>query len=294
MTSGSQVQKRRARRRMSVPHPPSTSTSILACNPLPHSLAHLDLSTASPAPILASIRLLVLNHLAELEKTLAYFDIPAAETAKLKGEDAIEDARAWAMQGLDMLGRIRNDVCSHLPDLPSDPAIVEVLFGNQLHDYSYAIMDDIKSALPSLHMPDVQSRLQGVRSHLPEVQLDLHQPMKYLPTLSHHLQSLHTHLSSMKAMHGYSRPSFPSTRSVMILLDKLLSSDLVHAVQHRVDERRNTFGKAANKLSVALKKSLDGSRLVTYVDLPLEWRNNPFVNRGYRCVQMNIEIMSVY
>ena len=40
--------------------------------------------------------------------------------------------------------------------------------------------------------------------------------------------------------------------------------------------------EAAREVKEALMASLDGSRLVRYVDLPMEWRNNHYVEGGYR------------
>ena len=42
--------------------------------------------------------------------------------------------------------------------------------------------------------------------------------------------------------------------------------------------------KAAVEVARAMRRSLNGSRLIHYVDLPEKWRNNRFVARGYRYV----------
>ncbi|KAH8119424.1 HlyIII-domain-containing protein [Phellopilus nigrolimitatus] len=295
-TTGSevQVQMRRSRHRLSSAHTPH-SLPVQACNPLPSSLAALDLSAASPAPVLASVRVLVLSHLAELERRLAPSDSSTSESWKSKGEETVEDARVWAREAIEMLRGIRSDVCSHLPELPFDATSLEELLKTHFHDLFYpALMDDIRSHLPELprpympdfNLPDVQSRLQDVRSHLPEMPVDFNQPMSYLPTLSHHLNSLHAHLSDLNTCSG-SLPSLPSTSTLSDLLDRLLSSNLVPAVLHRADGQESALEKAAKDMSKALKKSLDGAELVTYVDLPNEWRNNPWVVRGYRFIPLN-------
>ncbi|THH04497.1 hypothetical protein EW145_g5482 [Phellinidium pouzarii] len=287
-----QVMKRRIRRRLSSPHP-TRSPPLITCNPLPSSLAALDLPVSSPAFALASVRVLVLSHLAELERRLSHPDLPFAESLRNKGEDTVEEARVLAGDALAMLRRIRSDVCSHLPDLPFDAGSVEVL-KTHFNEFSYpTFVDDIRSHLPDMpefHMPDVHSRLQGVCLHLPEISVDLSQPMKpmnYLPVLSRHLDSLHTHLSTLNAGPSCAFPSLPTAHTLLDLLDKLLSSDLVPSVLHRVDGHDSALEKAAKDISNALKKSLNGSRLVTYVDLPGEWRNNPWVNRGYRFIPLN-------
>jgi len=42
--------------------------------------------------------------------------------------------------------------------------------------------------------------------------------------------------------------------------------------------------KATHEIKIAVQRSLNGSKLIHYVDLPKEWRNNPFVHRGYRFI----------
>ena len=270
-TYGSQtntVRKRRMSRRLSAPHRPRLDLA-LKCNSLPSSLVPLDLSTTSVGPTLASVRVLVLSHLAELEENL----VPIETNW---GEETMEEAQKWANQALEMLNRIREDVCSHLPEFPFETPTVEAM-KTRLHDLTHnGLVEDIRSHLPE--MSTMQTRLQDARSHLPDLP-DFHHPMKYLPELSHRLQTLHDHLTSCN---NCSHLSLPSTASVSELLDKILSSDLVPAVLHRDHGKESPLEKAAKEMSNALKKSLDGSRLVTYVDLPCEWRNNHFVNRGYR------------
>lgn len=290
--------RRPMKRRLSTPQSIRT-VPALACNPLPSSLAPLDLSSASPGPLLASVRLLVLSHLAELEGSLSSSEPSLTERLISRGEETVEEARAWAREGLEMLRRIRVDVCSHLPDLPFDAASVEEICMSYLHDLpGSAVLNDLRTHLPELpsipdfELPDMQSRLQDVRARLPDVQIDLRRPMDYLPTLSHHLQSLHSHLSASHIYADCPIPSLPSTRTIADFLDKLLSSDLLPDVLHRSqDGGESTLEKAAKEvekvatdLARALKQSLNGSRLVTYMDLPHEWRNNPFVSRGYRYV----------
>ena len=259
-----------------------------SCNPLPPSLAALDLPLAMPAPVLASIRFLVLTHLAELEGRLSTCEASLAETLVSRGEGAVEEARAWANEALEMLGRIRDDVSSHLPELPFDPIKVEETLKAHLHDLSHsAFVDDIRSRLPELS--DVQSRIQDVRSHLPDMSIDLNQPFKYLPTLNTHLQTLNAHLSSMRANSTYSLLSLPSTATISEILERLSTSNMIPNVLQRMDGQERTLEKAVEKAAReittytrALKQSLDGARLVTYVDLPVEWQSNPFVTRGYR------------
>lgn len=218
------------------------------------------------------MRVLVLSHLTELERRLS---------ASGRGEETVEEAMHWARDTLEMLRRIRSDVSAHLPDLPFDPH----LQGGGVEELLRAHLPD---ALPDLniHFPDVHTRLQDVRTHLSDISVDLSQPMSYLPVLSAHLNSLHAHLAELRA--EYSLPSLPSSETLSLVLDRILSSDRVPSVLHRVDGHDSPFEKAARDMSTALKKSLDGSQLVSYRDLPGEWRNNPWVSSGYRYVRISV------
>ncbi|EJD03196.1 HlyIII-domain-containing protein [Fomitiporia mediterranea MF3/22] len=278
--------------------PRSASTS---CNPLSSSLTTSSLSMASHAPVLASVRVLVLSHLAELERRLVSITLSLEdsenETLDNSGEQLVTgETHSWAHDTLEMLRRIRSDVSSHLPDLPFDVPALEELLHTHFHDLSYQVLlDDIRAHLPDLprpHMPDftlsdVQTKLHDVRAHLYEMSLDMSQPMSYLPVLSQHLNSLQAHLAAVSARSDYVLPSLPPTSTLSELLDRVLSSDMVPAVLHRVDGHDSPFERVAREYSEALKKSYNGARLVSYVDLPKEWRNNPWVDSGYRFIPLH-------
>lgn len=270
---------------------------------------------ASPAPVLASLRVLVLSHLAELERRVTSASLPLSSPTSASSSDAGSDNElewpdslkseeetmmmdeamlSWAHDTLEMLQHIRSDVSSHLPDLPFDAHALEELLRTHLHDLSYqSLLDELRAHLPDLprpHMPDftladVQHRLQDVKTHIREMSssLDLSSPLDYLPVLSAHLNSLHTHLTTVSTPSDM-LPSLPTTSTLSELLDRVLSSDLVPTVLHRVDGHDSPLEKAAKEMSEALKKSYNGAKLVSYVDLPGEWRSNPWVHSGYRCV----------
>lgn len=260
-----------------------------SCHSLPSSIS-------STLPLLASLRILVLSHLSELESRIASIEMLSSETLMSKGEARAEEA-------IEMMKRIQAEVKSHLPDLPFDVHNLEEILANHFPDIScQSVIDDFRSHLPEIRRPtvldfnisDVQSRIQDVRS---QMSVDLSQPMNYLPVLSRHLDSLHTLLSTMELPSGCPLPSLPTTATLSQLLDKLLSSNFVPSVLHRVDGNDSPLEKVAGHMSVALKKSLDGSQLVRYVDLPHEWRNNPWVERGYRFIPLHrwpIIILSLF
>ncbi|KAL5507028.1 IZH3 [Sanghuangporus vaninii] len=315
------------KRRQSAPQRPRSSSSSSSCSPLSSPLGGLDLYMASPAPILASVRVLVLSHLAELERRLTSSNLalssptspsfpnsdsddgqdlvrPESPISQGGEEEAMlpmdEALLSWAHDTLDMLRRIRSDVALHLPDLPFDAQVLEELLHTHLHDLSYqSLLDELRAHLPDLprpHMPeftlsDVQNRFQDVKTQIREMSssLDLSRPLDYLPVLSAHLNSLHARLSSVSTSSGsaYTLPSLPTTSTLSELLDRVLSSDLVPTVLHRVDGNDSPLEKAAKEMSETLKKSLDGAKLVSYVDLPREWRSNPWVYHGYRFIPLH-------
>jgi adiponectin receptor len=249
-----------------------------------------------PVSLLGSLRILVLSHLSELEKRITAIEMPSSGSLMTKGEAKAEEALEWTADTVEMLRRIRSEVSSHLPDLPFDAHHLEDLLANHFHDISYqTLLDDIRSHLPQLRRPsisdfnlaDMQTRFQDVRLQIHDLSVDFSQPFNYLPVLSRHLDSLHSHLSSLHASSECSLPSLPSTATLSQLLDKLLSSDMVPTILHRVDGNDSPFERAARDASKALKKSLNGSQLVEYVDLPGDWRNNPFVNSGYRFIPLH-------
>jgi len=81
------------------------------------------------------------------------------------------------------------------------------------------------------------------------------------------------------------------------LVDALLSSELVAELKVDVDKAEDLFELAAKEVRDAVKRSFEGSRLIQYYDLPHQWRNNPFVTRGYRFIPIErwpLIIMSLF
>lgn len=262
------------------------------CHQLPHSVEALDLSLTSLTPTLASLRLHVLSYLADLETRLSLLESPiTTESLMAKGEMTMEDARAWARDGLEMLRSIREDVCSHLPDLfdlDSVPSVEEFV-NTHMPDVSTLPADvcshlpnmpDVRSQLFDFTLPDVRSRLDDVRSRISDI--DFNRPLSYVPTLSDRLQSLQAHLSSMEQASCTYLSSFEPSASLSTLLDKILSSHFVADISSDLRSGEERLEKAALEITAAMKRSLNGSRLIQYVDLPEQWRNNPFVKGGYR------------
>lgn len=268
----------------------------LTCQRLPRSLEALDLSTASAKQTLASLRFLILSYLADLETTLSQLESPTidlgiAEVVKAKGELTVEEARIWAKVALEMLDNIRADVRSHLPDFHFADISVENL-KSHLPDFDLpdvASFNDMRSRLPDMvdvrsHLPDfsladMSARLDEAKARFADLDF---QPLNYIPVLSDHLQSLHKHLTSLEMPSGYNVPSLPSHGILSDLVDALLSSEFVAELKEDVDEAEDLLGQAAQEVKDAVKRSFEGACLIHYHELPKQWRNNPFVTRGYR------------
>ncbi|TFY80904.1 hypothetical protein EWM64_g3112 [Hericium alpestre] len=279
----------------------------ITCQPLPASIEALDLSSASPTTHLASLRILVLSYLADLETRLAQLDSPLTdiclgETLLSRGEIKVEEARAWAKDGLEMLNRIRLDVLSHLPEFTIDSASVENYVASRfselpdvpsLKDVASHLPDmpDVRAHLPQLDLPDMRSRLDDVRSRISDI--DLHHPMQYIPTLSNHLQSLQSHLTSLQS--GTTFSSLKPNSRLLELLETLRAGSA--SVEKSVGKVEDRLGRAAWDVARAIQRSLDGAKLIRYTDLPEQWRNNPFVTHGYRFIPLNrwpLIIMSIF
>ncbi|KAF5322612.1 hypothetical protein D9619_001316 [Psilocybe cf. subviscida] len=321
-TSKRTVRVRRLRRRLSAPSAAQSAPKL--CRSLSHNLEALDLSSASPTQALASLRFLVLSYLADLERRLRELGSPDYDAWKLSGESTMEDAAQWARTALDMLDNIRADVCSHLPEVPfADLSSVEAFVKSHLPDLPdvpnftemrsrFPDMAEMRSRFPDMpHLPDMAE----MRSHLPEIpslpdmdevrgmmrhkledvrtlfkELDLQEPLGYIPTLSDHLDNLNSHLSSIDVDPD---AFFLPNTGLYDYLDSLLNSDFLADILGSVDkpteqlaEGEGMFEHAAHEVTAAVQRSLQGVKLIRYDDLPHPWRNNPFVEEGYRFIPL--------
>ena len=258
-------------RRQSIIH--SALAPRISCQPQPHSLDALDISSTSPAAAFASLHFNVLSCLADIETFLSQIESPLPDfdlgQAIAKGELKVEEVRAWAKDGLEILKQIKAELRSHLPEFYLDSTSVESYVSARLHDFSDA------------------SNLKRVTSRLPDLS-HLPRPEHYVAILSTHLKSLHSHLSSSKALSHMGFPSFPSTTKLSELIDTMMASDRLHAVLRApsMSWTEDALGRAAMEVARAIERSVHGAKLITYGDLPTEWRNNPFVTHGYRFVPL--------
>jgi adiponectin receptor len=293
------INRRIHRRRLSSPAFFRTSFApkfphALPCKPLPTSVEALDLSGSSPFQKLASLRVVLLSYLEALEKRLAELSESSLSDMYTKGEDTVDE---WARTGLTMLESIRAEVTSHLPEVHSTeeiPPSVEEFVRTHFMDlrslptmleWDADMLPDLASTASSM-----KERLDFARSRFTE--MDLPTPTGYMSRLSERLHSLHDHLSSMDIM-----PSLASSP----MLESVLGSDKIRgfleetstAVTEFIEETSNVVSegeimleRAALDIANAVKRSLDGTQLIHYVDLPDAWKSNPFITQGYRYVHM--------
>lgn len=290
--------------------------ALQICQPLPHSVKDLVLRDASPIQALASVRVLVLSYLAELESQLTLVESPGLDSWRAKGEMTIDEASQLAHEALEMLNSIRTDVYSHLPDLhlTDMSAEVESFVKSHLPDLPCVsglsagiTLEEMRSHLPDL--PDVRTHLldmSEISSHLPDfdfadmrtkliddMRTRFEQPLSYIPLLSRHLQELHSHLTSIEFPEV---PDFAGGSMVHDLLDAILSSELVSDLMGAapdVMEGEAMLETAAREVASAMKRSFEGVRLISYSDLPQQWRNNPFVRQGYRYARIPFEAIHI-
>lgn len=289
--TATEVSQLRRRRRVST----SFTGPRLHCRSLPYNLEALDLSAASPIPSLATLRVHVLSYLADLEARLALFDVPTEPEPEC--HSALDDARAWAQDGLAMLQRIRRECEAYLPALHMEDISVESVRAAlaDLPDVCLPELSEMRLHLPD--MPDVRSYFPDL-PETPTIEFDLHerftaarksfsdldfqQPLSYLPTLSNHLHSLQEHLSNVHLPSHSDVVHFAPSQIVSDLLDRLLASEFVGNLTVEAKEDDNVLERTAKDLARAVKTSMHGAKLIAYHDLPHAWRNNHFVTSGYR------------
>ncbi|KAG0707089.1 hemolysin-III related-domain-containing protein [Suillus ampliporus] len=269
---------------------------LAICQRLPHSLEALDLSSNSAKETFSALRYLVLSYLEDIEMRLAKLESPITpitdlhltEALKSKGGHSVEEATQWAKDALEMLRSIRTDVCSHFPDLhlpdmsPVKSHLPELPDVPSLNDVCSHLPDipSVRPHMPALAPSDITSLLEHVCSRFSDFDFS-----GYLPTLSARLQSLHAHLRSFDPRS--SEPtSLQGNSRISGLIDSILSSELITELSDDVTEAEAMIEVAARDISLAVKQSFQGSRLIKYVDLPPQWRNNPFVTGGYRFIPL--------
>ncbi|KAH8814659.1 hemolysin-III related-domain-containing protein [Flagelloscypha sp. PMI_526] len=278
-------------------HVPRTSSSSSLCYPMPHTQS-LDLTSTSPTETLASIRLLVLSYLADLETRISETDAPW----KGKGEMTVEELRQWSNTALEMLEDIRDDVRSHLPDFPS------------IGEVESSVERFVKAHLPDMHDFDFSSRfpdlpqLPDFRAKLDEFcdafqNIDIPGPLSFVPQLSEHFEDLQKHFADIEL--PTSTWSGPSAL-LSDMVDSLMNSDLVQEILNASEtedagESDGDMLEAAAAQAVhiahAVKRSFRGSKLIQLSDVPHPWRSNPFVKQGYRFIPLDkwpLIILSIF
>ena len=178
----------------------SALTPCITCQP-PHLPDALDLSSSSPATAFAALHDHVLSCLADIEVSLSQLESPLPDfdlgQAISRSELKVEEVRAWAKDGLEILKLTRAELRSHLPEFTLDSVSVETYVSARLHDLSDA------------------SNLKLATSHLPRIP----RAEQYLYNLSDRLKPLHSHPIYLPPMpfltwpfhRSRQSPSFPSS-----------------------------------------------------------------------------------
>jgi len=291
-----ELRVRSVKRRPSQLAPPASS--LKSCGPVPQQLEPFDRSSRSAVQTLATIRFLVLSHLADVEQRLSEVGSPTFDDLKQQGESRLEEVSQWAHTALEMLEGIRNDVCSQIPEFQlADLSSIENFVKSHLPDLpEMPNFSDMRAHLPDMpQLPDMSSHLEDMRHKLDDVrsrlhEIDFHQPLSYVPTLSTHIKSLHSHLSDFTSLPDQPFPSFTPSTFLSDLLDAVLNSEVVTDILNNspdsdcASDGETVLEQAASEVMDAICKSFNGMQLIQYSDLPHPWKNNPFVTDGYRFV----------
>lgn len=222
-------------------------------------------AASSPLPTLASIRILALAQLAEIDACLASARASASEDV-----DALVD---------DACGLVRKirEVCSHLPDVHLDVGAIEALVTHHLPDWS-----DVRSQLPALSLDTVRTKLAEIE--LPDIRSRLPDWERVLPAMRAELSALDDRLQALSLSAG-------SGGLLGALLDRITASDFFD--DWRASEEENERKElemvvtTASQIDRALRDSDNGSRYLTFHQLPDLWKNNEYVLDGYRFIPLS-------
>ncbi|KZP22033.1 HlyIII-domain-containing protein [Athelia psychrophila] len=127
-------------------------------------------------------------------------------------------------------------------------------------------------------LADMPTHLNDMRERFADLDF---QPLHYTPSLYEGVQSRHKHLAALELPDG-------SESNLMLsgLVDVLLSSELVDELREDVEEAEDLLLTAVNEIKNAVQRSLHGTELIHYQDLPQKWRSNQYVNTGYRFIPL--------
>lgn len=273
---------RRHRRTRSSPAS-TTGISLLNCTSLPPTIDVLKLSEAPSTHTLASLRILVLAYLADLDRHLTRFGSAGLDPWIPKGGLTIDNALHWASAAIDVLKGIRADVYLHLPEIQLASLSPIESFVNMPG------MTKLRSHLPDvdevrLLSPDftVWNVRRAVETHTGG--LDFWQLLCFTLFLSHRLHHLRTHLLSLELFASLTQPNGALADLLDTPLSSELSIDTLTTTTTTINFAKEADATVEAETSLALKHSLAGQRLIQYVDLPQPWKSNPFITSGYRCL----------
>lgn len=222
-----------------------------------------------------------------------------------------EDVANFIKEGFELLQTIRADVCSFLPeyvDFDSSAASLRT----RLHELGTQInTQQLTEKLHDFEMPSMSVSMEGLRHHLHLPDLSLSDfgspdsnPMSYIPRLKAHLASLQEHMSDLPSNMPFSTFPLPSFLHPPAIISELLADlsllstdnweifkadlqllkegDSEEAIQADLKKEKVDNETMHVQVLRALERSREGEVLIQFTDLPSKWRNNEFVQYGYR------------
>lgn len=233
--------------------------------------------------LLQTIRAEVCSHLPEVDFDFDFDSLPAAAMQK---RDALRNRFNDLTTGIQMninphqLADRLHDRFDHLKLSAVDKFDFE-----KIHTHM-PTMPTIPS-IPSIN--SLRSRLSDLKPGMAMAMANAKDPLSYVPRLKAHLASLHAHMQDLPFT-APSTSTFPLPNGILppkivtdILAD-LLEEDTEEAIQADIQKEKEAVETMHGQILRALEKSNHGRRLINFDDLPMRWRNNEFVHRGYRYV----------
>lgn len=159
---------------------------------------------------------------------------------------------------------------------------------------SYQVLKDVRDSCSSYHSGEL---LWGAAKHRAAIFVDTLEERyrDVMPTRETLDQKAH---ASMKVMESYLNEleARAHTRKQEILDSGWRKvDDSIHATldlfEEGIDKAIRATDILADSVSHALKQAAEG-RLITYEDLPIPWRVNPHITRGYRFTESKIECLA--
>ncbi|KAI0682694.1 hypothetical protein BC835DRAFT_1424116 [Cytidiella melzeri] len=152
------------------------------------------------------------------------------------------------------------------------------------------IRADASSHFPEPHPSETVGEF--VKSHMHIGEIDFKTPLYYVPTLSHYLHALQSHLLFFELPHGVTEtlPGLKPHVTVHELIDLALAPKYVDPIAH-CREGKDSLQNAVAEILWALRLSSNGARLIDYEELPKAWKSNNGLLRRYSWTSPLLDIL---